>query len=317
MNFTQFVDRFPGKYKRVYFFGGKGFFVNECVRMVRDFVNPDMDFDFIRLSEPSEAAVIDALREQSTTGTRLIIAEDPTIPEKWDSAAKWIEKMPKDLHLVMHTTRDDIDTKNDFLQTVIKKGFFVLCRDLDAYEGELHEWVKQELEPADDGAATELIHHLGSNYGAIRMEAKKLRIVTSRHLDAQTVTKLLGYPEPRDVFNLLEAIGDRNKKSALETLTRIEASTSGLAFVGLLEHRFRQLLLVHYLRSRGVDNRDIIIRLQIHRFYAGQIMKLSKQFNIAMCRRALSLLQETDYKFRRGYPFKQVVPLFIVELLNA
>lgn len=317
MNFSQFVDRFPGKYKRVYFFAGKSFFVTECVRMVRDHINPDMDFDLIRLSEPSEAAVIDSLREQSMTGTRLIIAEDPSLPELWTEAPSWIEKMPKDLHLVMHTTRDDVDTKNPFIQAVIKKGFFVVCRDLDVYEGELHEWVKKELAPADDGAATELINHLGSNYGAIRMEAKKLRVVTSRHLDAQTVTKLLGYPEPRDMFDLLEAIGERNKKTALETLVRIEAATSGLAFVGLLEHRFRQLLLVHYLRSRGIENRDIIIRLQIHRFYAGQIMKLSKQFNIAMCRRALSLLQETDYKFRRGHSFKQVVPLFIVELLNA
>lgn len=317
MNFSQFIDRFPAKYKRLYFFAGKHFFVNECVMMVRDYVNPDTDFDFIRLYSPNEAAVIDALREQSVTGSRLVIVEEPLLPEKWSNAAKWVERLPKDISVVFWTSRDDIDTKNDFIQTVIRKGFYVMCKDLDQYEGELHEWVKKELDPADEGAVNEIVQHLGSNYAAIRMEAKKLRTVTSRHLDAQTVTKLLGYPEPRDVFDLLESIGDRDKKRALETSIRIESSSSGLGFVGLLEHRFRQLILVHYLRSRGLENRDIIIRLKIHRFYAGQIMKLAKQFPAARCRKALLMLQEVDRKFRRGYAFKQVIPVFIVELLDA
>lgn len=316
MNFSQFVSRFPGKYKRVFFFAGKGFFVDECIQMVRDHVDVDPVFDFIRLDSPSESAFIDMMREQPVSGDRLLIVSEPKNFEKWDKAASWVQKIPKDLFVVLWTHDDDVSTKNDFIQTIIRKGFFVQCKDLDEYEGELHSWVKQELGAADDGAVNELIQHLGSNYGAIRMEAKKLRIVTTRHLDAKSVTALLGYPEPRDVFQMLEAIGENNKKVALETAIRIEAS-SGLGLVGLLEHRFRQLILVHYLKSKGLESREIIIRLKIHRFYSGQVFKLAKQFTAPKCRQALRLLQEADHKLRRGQELNQVLPKFIVELLNA
>lgn len=315
MNFTQFVDRFPVKAKRCYFFCGQNFFVNEGVQMVKDYIRPDLDFDFQRLFSPTESAVIDSLRIQAVVGPRLIVADSPKEFEQWQQAPEWLHKMPSDVNIVF-THTEDVLTTNPFVQEIIKKGFFVSCRELDEYEGELFQWIQKELEPCDEGAVNEIIQLLGSNYARIRQEIRKLRIVTEGLLTAQNVTKLLGLPEPRDVFNLMENLGARNKELALETCLRIEESASALGFVGLLEHRFRQLAYLHYLRAGGVEDRDIVIRLKIHRFYISQVLALSRQFSPQHCRQALKMLETMDHQLRRGADFAVVIPKFIVQFLE-
>lgn len=315
MNFTQFVDRFPSKPKRSYFFCGQNFFVNEGVQMVKDHIKPDLDFDFERLTNPSEVAVVDALRVQAVVGHRLIIAESPYNFEQWIEAPTWLHKMPPDVSIIF-THTEDVLTTNALVQEVIKKGFFVSCKELDEYEGELFQWVQKELSPCDEGAVNEIIQMLGSNYARIRQEVKKLRIVTDRQLTAQNVTKLLGLPEPRDVFNLMKHLGARNKELALETCLRMEESASALGFVGLLESQFRRLSYLHYLRSGGAEDRDIVVRLKIHRFYVSQTLELSRQFNAQHCRQVLKMLEKVDHQLRRGADFGTVIPKFIVEFLS-
>lgn len=315
MNFTQFVDRFPSKSKRCYFFCGQNFFVNEAVQMVKDYIKPDLDFDFERLSHPTETAVIDSLRVQAVVGHRLILADSPKDFEQWKDIPEWLHKMPPDVSIVF-TYPEDVLTTNPFIQEVIKKGFFVSCKELDEYEGELFQWVQKELTPCDEGAVNEIIQMLGSNYARIRQEIKKLRIVTDQQLTAQNVTKLLGLPEPRDVFNLMEHLGTRKKELALETCLRMEESSSALGFVGLLEHRFRQLSYLHYLRQGGMEDRDIVIRLKIHRFYISQVLALSRQFNASHCRLALKMLETVDHQLRRGADFSVAIPKFIVQFLE-
>lgn len=284
--------------------------------MVKDHVQPNLDFDLDRLSSPSEAAVIDSLRIPSVAGPRLVLVDAPKEFDKWKEAPAWIAKMPPDAHIVF-TYPEDVDTQNELVQAIIKKGFFVSCKELDEYSGELFDWVSKELQPCDEGAVNEIISNLGSNYSRIRQEIKKLRIVTDQTLNAQNVTKLLGLPEPRDVLTLLEHLGSRNKEMALETCLRIEESSSGLSLAGLLEHQFRRLSYLHYLRGAGMEDRDIIIRLKIHRFFITQTFNLSKQFNNTHCRTALKLLEVADHDLRRGADFSVVIPKFVVQFLNA
>jgi DNA polymerase-3 subunit delta len=173
---------------------------------------------------------------------------------------------------------------------------------------DLPQWIfqrtKQHAGNIDPRAAALLAQNIGGNLRLLDQEIQKLLLYCGENktITVDDVNVMVPYIQSADViFNMVDAIGQRNARSAVQYLHRLlEVGEHPLGIFGMIVRQFRLLIQVRWLMDHRASEQDIIARLKLHPYVAQKVRSQAAQFTPKQLRGAYQCLTETDLAIKRG-----------------
>lgn len=170
---------------------------------------------------------------------------------------------------------------------------------------EVPNWVLDEatrLGHRVDVPTARLIGELvGTDLGQLRLAVDKLSLYVGpgQPLTADAAETLLASTRAHSVFELVDAVGERQHARALTHLrSMLEHREQPLRILGMLIRHFRMLWQVAAGRAAGRSLDQLTAELRLHPFQARKLWAQSQRFDEATLRRAYELLFEADLGFK-------------------
>jgi DNA polymerase-3 subunit delta len=171
----------------------------------------------------------------------------------------------------------------------------------------LPRWIKKRLRKHGGQIEPRAVHRLAAVVGAdlrlLDQEIVKLVTYTNseRPITERDVEKLVPYSQDAVIFDLVDALGQRDGRTAAETLHRLlEEGEHPLGLLGMIVRQFRLLIQVKDLIARGLSSRDSAKALKIHPFPASKLHNQATHFTTAQLEKIYRHLSETDLEIKTG-----------------
>ena len=203
--------------------------------------------------------------------------------DKKDNKFRWIGKLPK-----------------DFSGRVFLKDFPLPSG------GAIIHWVQAQAKEVGGqitpAAARLLVSLTGENPRLALQEIHKLLAYTNyqRTIEEDDVHALTPDTAPGDIFAMVDAIGQRNGKAALQMLHRLLEEQDALSIYGMIIRQFRLLLLTREVMDRGGQQSDVIRELKIHPYVGGKIVQQVRIFTMEDLERIYHRLLDLDVAIKTG-----------------
>ncbi|MGD8968728.1 MAG: DNA polymerase III subunit delta [Anaerolineae bacterium] len=171
----------------------------------------------------------------------------------------------------------------------------------------LPRWIKKRLQKHGGRIEPRAAHRLAALVGAdlrlLDQEIVKLVTYTNaeRLITETDVETLVPYSQNAIIFDLVDALGQRDGRTAAETLHRLlEEGEHPLGLLGMIVRQFRLLVQVKALKAKGASSRDIAKALKIHPFPAGKLHRQATRFTAAQLEKVYRHLSEIDVEIKTG-----------------
>lgn len=288
-------------------------------------IPPDLrDLNTVTLTPPLTAG--DLRRACSVIpflgGARLVIARDVLGRDRGqlaDEIAAYLPDLPPTTELIF-VEAQKLGARHAVLKYAQKAGARVQECTLPPAKA-LAGWIQQRTQQhggrIDPPAAALLAQNLGANLRLLDQEIQKLLLYVGeiKTITVADVQVMVPYVQSADViFNLVDALGQRNARSAAGFLHRLlEVGEHPLGIFGMIVRQFRLLLQVRWLSDRRQSEPDIAARLKLHPFVAQKVRAQTAHFSPAQLRQAYRLLLASDLAIKGG----ELQPETALDLLIA
>ena len=215
--------------------------------------------------------------------------------EKLDARKKIVKKVQKSCK-VLQFHRLDLLGKENYIKEEIKR------RSLN-------------IEPA---AIVELNQRLPFDIRTIKAEMEKLELY-GELVSTAVVEKLVSRPLEDDVFQLVNAVVDRDLKKAFGLWQDLcVLNKDAIYLIALLAGQFRFLYQVKVLMDQGEGKERIVSRLSAHPYRVQLTMQSARKLSLPYLLSILSRLATLDQKMKGGLLDKKLgFELFLLELQGA
>ena len=170
-----------------------------------------------------------------------------------------------------------------------------------------------------EGAATLLRDYIGNNTQETLLEITKLLTYVnfSRPVEEEDVRSLTVCDYQSDIFTLVDAIGNRKGKEALEKLHILLDEMDFIPLFGMVIRQFRLLIQARELLDMGRTERDLITGLRLHAFVASKIYAQAQKFDLPTLEGIYLHLLEIDIGHKNGsMPGEVALDLLIARLAS-
>lgn len=171
----------------------------------------------------------------------------------------------------------------------------------------LPQWIEKrvrkhggEIEPQ---AAMQLAAVVGADLRLLDQEIGKLAIYVNkeRAITQEDVDAVVPYAQSAIVFDLVDALGRRDGRTAAKTLHRLlDAGEHPLGLLAMVVRQFRLLVQVKELRAKGANPQTIAKTLGIHPFPARKLHGQASHFTAAQLDVVYRHLLDTDVAIKSG-----------------
>ena len=251
---------------------------------------------------------------QSVTATgflatkKLIVIKDIFNNKKltsWqDSLIEYLAKQQDTIEenylIFWQTSKPDLRTK---LYKALKK--FKYTEEFDKLSADkLNSWIDVQLKAQDKTIATTarqlLLAFVGNNLWQLNNELNKLaNFTTTKEIIAENVKDLVQAKTDDNIFNLIDAIGKKNKALALKLIEeRINSGANALYILTMITGQFRLLIKVKTLGKKINNSFAIAQTLKIHNFVASKALATSKLYTIEELKNIYQQLINIDEKLK-------------------
>jgi len=224
---------------------------------------------------------------------------------------------------------DEISHKNDlvvFLEDQIVRGevlsFFKKKGKVFVFnplkESELEKWVKDRLQELnfsiEEKALSDLIASVGRDLWRLDLELQKLAAFgfASKKIKPEDVSLLVKESFSADIFKTIDAVANRDKKSALKLLHKhLEKGDSPFYIFSMFHYQFRNLIVVKELDKKPLP--ELIKSLDIYPFVIRKTYYLCKKFEMEKLKKIYTKLFKLDLAVKKG----KIKPELALELLIA
>lgn len=195
-------------------------------------------------------------------------------------------------------------TKNALWDRLIKEKFAQEFKPLSS--GQLNAWIEKEIKKRQAIIERPAISHLaalvGNDLWQLSSEIEKLvnycqdKIITSTEIENLVKAK---YDD--DIFKLVDALGNKNKKQALKLLSdQLNLGANEMYLLSMLIRQFRILLLIKDLQqdNPNITKDKIAKELKIHPFVAQKALYQAKNFNLNQLKMIYQLLLDIDLQIK-------------------
>lgn len=317
-----FKDIKENRFDNIYLFSGEEEYVKQeaLEQLIAAIVSPtfkDMNYQNMDGTEVRVDEIINACETLPfMADRRLVLVRDSvfftkkkTNRESYSAEDEkrlkgYIENIPKTSHLVFYV-RNDVDKRTSLYRAIKKQGSAVDFARLKDHE--IKRWVVRELgvqgKNITNGALDTFVQLTGGSLEDVKNELLKLiafayekETITEEDV-MSTITPTLEY----SIFQLVEAIGNRDTETALkllyDMLDRGEVFYSILPMIG---RQIRLILLCKFHNQKGYTNSQIAKTLKIHPYGVGKYISQGRNFTESELTKALGDCLELDHSIKQG-----------------
>ncbi len=241
---------------------------------------------------------------------RLVVAEGLLSHLKEDEAylnslQAYLPAMPTSARLVFMESKE-ISAKHPLLKLAesAENGYvksFSLPKDR-----ELEKWIQKRAGEKGGTIALHAVHmlaiNIGSNLALLDNELEKLILYKgAAEITADDVALLSPYLAEASIFDLVDALGNRNeKKAALLLQQKFSDGADPFYLFSMFIRQFRLLIQVKEAAEDGSRPPAISQKLKMHSFVAGKLYQQSQQFSLPQLEQIYQHLLTVDVQVKTG-----------------
>lgn len=170
----------------------------------------------------------------------------------------------------------------------------------------LERWIRQQVEGGNGRISPQAIHMLATNIGSemdiLSREIEKLLLYCNgEEIQSEQVKRLSPYAAEASIFDLVDALGNRNSKKASQLLQEkfLEGADPFYLF-SMFSRQFRLLIQVKELADEGKRPQTISQELKMHNFVVGKLYQQCQGFSLAQLEQIYRHLLDIDVEVKTG-----------------
>ncbi|MCP4363286.1 MAG: DNA polymerase III subunit delta [Chloroflexi bacterium] len=171
----------------------------------------------------------------------------------------------------------------------------------------LDKWIRDEAAARNGRIQPRAVHmlatNIGSNLNILSNELDKLVLYKGEEAEitADDVTLLTPYAAEASIFDLVDALGNRNsKKASLLLQQKFSEGTDPFYLFSMVIRQFRLLIQVKELAEAGERPPGISQTLKMHSFVAGKLHQQSQGFSLPQLEQIYHHLLDIDVGVKTG-----------------
>jgi DNA polymerase III subunit delta len=199
-----------------------------------------------------------------------------------------------------------------------RTAFAKLAKDNDALwelgkpkADQVRAWTKIMAEERSRTLSPEAAEFLADQWGgdlaAIEKEIEKAALYAdpdSATIEASDISAVMVAPKVDSVFDLTDAVGEKNRPKALYFLNgmldALDPKKAPLQVNALLTNHVRKILRAREMLDSGMDRETALRTLGGHPFAAGKVLDQARKYTSAELRRGMLVLSRTDFELKNG-----------------
>lgn len=170
----------------------------------------------------------------------------------------------------------------------------------------LERWIRQKVEAENGRITPQATHMLATNIGSqmeiLSQEVEKLLLYSNgEEIQSEQVKRLSPYAAEASIFDLVDALGNRNGKKASQLLQEkfLEGADPFYLF-SMFSRQFRLLIQVKELADEGKRPQAISQELKMHGFVVGKLYQQCQGFSLSQLEQIYHHLLEIDVGVKTG-----------------
>ncbi len=206
---------------------------------------------------------------------------------------------------------------NKELVTAIKKVGVVSNFSITD-KAKLTLWINSKFRQSNKKITQEGLFYLqsirGSDLGRLFNEIEKIDIYTKdkKVIEKEDVMISIGGSESVNIFKVLDSIGDKDIKSAIEGLVKLnQGNLHHLSIFAMIYRQIKLILQTKLLLAGGFNFKEVEKKLKLPYFVTEKIIKQSKKYTFKEICKSYELLNIADLEFKDS----QKEPKIILEEL--
>ncbi|HIE55898.1 MAG TPA: DNA polymerase III subunit delta [Chromatiaceae bacterium] len=170
----------------------------------------------------------------------------------------------------------------------------------------LDRWIREAAAQRDGRISPQAVHllaaNIGSNLEILENEIEKLTLYAGEEeITSQDVARLSPYAAEINIFDLVDALGNRNNKKATLLLhQKLSEGEDPFRVFGMIIRQFRLLIQVKELAQEGKRPPAISQELKLPNFVTGKLYQQSQGFSLDQLEQIYRHLLDIDIGAKTG-----------------
>jgi DNA polymerase-3 subunit delta len=309
-----------GRVEPVYYLYGKEpFLVQRALAAIRAAVldprTQAFNFDTVDCKEGAHHAerILAAARTLPMMARRrLVLARDADAlkPEALEAMLPYLGDPAETTCLVF--VAEGADLRRRFFLELKKTGGLAKFEPL--YERRLPPWIEAEAKSlghgVEPGAAQLLCDVVGADLSSLAQALEQLSLFVGprQRITVAAVEELCAETRQHSVFDLANAVGERDTRKALHQCQRmLQAREPAIRILFMLTRHFRQLWIAKELEAQHADREEAARRIGIPPFFVDGLMTQARRFDGATLGRAFEALYDADRALKSSHAGDEVL----------
>ncbi len=182
--------------------------------------------------------------------------------------------------------------------------------------------IKNQLKDAELDFSTEVFNSLcfliGDNLFRANNEINKLilykKFQHNRKIDLLDLKLLIHQETNSGIFDLTEAIADKNNKKAIKVFNElINSGENEIYILSMIVYQYRTMLILEDLLSKNLSQKEIASLAKIHPFVVAKNTSIVKKIGWQQLKNKYYQIEKTDYEIKTG---QKEAKLALILLIN-
>ncbi|NIN65822.1 MAG: DNA polymerase III subunit delta, partial [Anaerolineae bacterium] len=219
---------------------------------------------------------------------------------------EYLDRLPETTRLVF-VERSDTKKSNLLHKCASKSDHGYIRKFTPPKGGAIDRWITERVREKggriEPRAVNLLATFVGNDLRLLDQEIEKLLtyVGEERPVAKADVELLVSYVREADIFEMVDALGRRDIRRAMELLHRLlEGGQHPLYLLYMITRQFRILLQIKELLAKGTSREDITALLSLHPYVAQKMMRQAPSFSIAELEDIYHRLLELDVAVKTG-----------------
>ena len=304
--------------------GSESYFIDRIFDYFKDNIIDDeaKDFDLTIAygKETSIPKIIESAKRYPLISKYqlIIVKEAHGLKKEYDPLIKYLDNPQESSIIVFCHKNKDFDKRSILYKSALKNGMIFHSNKLK--ENQAIEWISNQIntfELSADIKSVHLIHEfLGNNLDRIYQELNKLKIILkNKIINEDIVEKYIGINKDYNHFELINAIGKRDKNKCLKIINYISTNSKTFPLVltiSMVFQFFKRLLMFHSI----TDSQNISQTLGINPFFLKDYKTASFNYNMKSCSKAIEIVYSADLKCKGINSNENISKHILVDLIN-
>lgn len=328
MTYLDFVREFDkGTIHHAYLFTGtEDYLIDTGLKRLTDkLVDPatkEFNHDIFYASQVDAGKIIDAASAYPMLAdTRVVVVKElhKLSPSDMEVLSGYVAKQPATTRFIFITEK--FNARGKVQATFKSHTCFVECKPL--YDNQIPDWIKHYAKENNcdisHKACLLIQSYVGNNLRAIVNEIEKLRLnVTGSKIEEEHIQKVVGLSRKFSVFNLNDALGNRELDKSLLILNKmLESGESAVAILAMISRHFQNLVKVKGAAAHGKSQGEIAAIAGIPPFFVQKTGAMANNFSFEQLEQAFSLLLETDLQLKTSQQPPQIaLQMLLLKILK-